>query len=328
MKRDQTKNLVTAGLFLAFGLILPYVTSHMFGIQGTVLLPMHIPVLLCGLICGPVYGALSSIMIPVMSSLLTGMPAVYPMLPIMAMQLLTFGLVSGLLYKKRELPIYPSLLLTMVSGWIVYGIMFSLLMLVSGDIKALSVTAALVQGIPGLVVQLTLIPILVNAVSRYQKNTNIQSSETKKDVAEATISNAVKIIKEHRASCVVIKDSSIVHMAEGKGVAPLLSLYTEQPEKLEGVVVIDKIIGKAAAMILVQGEAAGAYGLVMSAAAKDYLDQYQIKADYELCVDMISNRDQTGICPIERSVLEIENAEEGIEAIRATANELKRLQSA
>jgi thiamine transporter ThiT len=116
MKKGITYRIVLSAMLIAVGLILPYITAHAFGMQGTILLPMHLPVFLIGFLCGPQFGAIGGIIIPVLSSLLTGMPPVYPVLPFMAGELFTYGLVSGLLYKKAKLPLYPSLLISMVCG--------------------------------------------------------------------------------------------------------------------------------------------------------------------------------------------------------------------
>ena len=78
--RAMTKTMTTMGLLMAVGLILPYATSHAFGIPGTILLPMHFPIFLMGMLCGPLWGIVGGLLVPLLSSLLTGMPAFYPML--------------------------------------------------------------------------------------------------------------------------------------------------------------------------------------------------------------------------------------------------------
>ena len=84
---NKNQKLAITGLLLAIGIILPFATAHGIGIPGTVLLPMHIPVLLCGLLCGPAYGSGLGLVLPILNSLLTGMPVLYPMAPIMTAEL-------------------------------------------------------------------------------------------------------------------------------------------------------------------------------------------------------------------------------------------------
>lgn len=312
--QTKTNQLVTAGLFVALGLILPYATGHAFGVPGTILLPMHIPVLLCGLICGPKYGAASGLVIPVLSSVLTGMPAFYPMLPIMAVQLIVLGLVSGLIYRQMKRPLYLAIIAAMTAGWALYGLTFSVLMLAGGGtLKALSVTAAIAKGVPGLIIQLTLIPILVAALNRFR------SGKQQADLPAADpFETAKQLIKSGEASCIVIQEGAIIHTASGRGVSPILKLYRGEPEKLAGAFVVDKIIGKAAAMILLLGKATAIYGEVMSAAAYQYLTERGVDAQYGRCVDVITARDEKGICPIEKSVLEIDDPNEGLVKIQET----------
>jgi niacin transporter len=88
---------------------------------------MHIPVLLCGLICGPLPGAFLGAILPVLNTALTGMPAVYPTLPLMTVELAIYGLVSGFMQTKTPLGnkkwgIYPSLIIAMLAGRAVYGL--------------------------------------------------------------------------------------------------------------------------------------------------------------------------------------------------------------
>lgn len=107
----NTKQLVLAALCVALGVVLP-VAFHSIPNAGSVLLPMHIPVLLCGLVCGPVYGLLSGILTSLLSSMITGMP---PMayLPSMLCELAAYGLAAGVLRRfvrtgKRPLDLCTS----------------------------------------------------------------------------------------------------------------------------------------------------------------------------------------------------------------------------
>ena len=323
MIKNKTHRIVTAGLFVAIGLVLPFFTSHAIGMPGTTLLPMHLPVLLCGLLCGPLYGALSGIVIPVLSSILTGMPPIYPMLPIMLVQLFTMGLISGFLYQRIKLHIYISLLASLLAGWALYGLTFAVLTLIgNGSLRALSVSGAVIQGIPGIIIQLILIPVIMSVIKRYfASESPTPSINTNPD---GVLAEALKSIDSGRISCVIIKDGSIIHTADGRGVSPLLKIYANQPEILNGAFVVDKIIGKAAAMVLVLGHVKRVYGVVMSVAGREYLDKRGIKAESGRCVDVISNRDRNGICPIEKSVMDIDDPQEGLKVIGSTVANLTK----
>ncbi len=159
----KTREITTLGLFLALGLILPYVTSHAFGIPGTVLLPMHLPVIIIGFLYGPMIGFILGLIIPTLSFLLTGMPSVL-MLPIMLVELSLYGFTCGLMYKKLKLNIYFSLVIAMVVGRLGYLSILYLLTNVLGIAafgKIASVVTAITVGIPGIIIQLVFIPLMV-----------------------------------------------------------------------------------------------------------------------------------------------------------------------
>jgi hypothetical protein len=269
-----------------------------------------------GFLCGPLYGFLCGLIIPALSSALTGMPAAYPMLPIMLGELATYGLVSGLLYQKtshlrKRLAIYPVLLTAMVCGRIVYGLIFSILMLAGGQLKALSVWGAIATGLPGIVIQLILIPSVVMALEHGMGRRKMDS-----------LQSAINLIKEETATCVVMKDHKIIKTISGQGIAPVIDLYEQGV--LKDAFVADKIIGKAAAMIMVLGGVKEVYGKVMSRAGKEYLESRGVKVSNGQCIDMISNRAGNGICPMERTVMEIEEPAEALAALKETLATLRK----
>lgn len=313
---SKSRVTVLSGLFVAIGLILPYLTGHAAALPGTVLLPMHLPILLCGLLCGPQAGLLVGIATPILSTLLTGMPAPYPMLPILLLQLPAMGFLAGLF--ARRLPLYPALLLAMAGGWAAYGLGFSgLFLLAGGAPRALSLTAALYSGIPGMALQLVLVPAIVKLLQR------ATPGEAPAAPQPDALAEAKALLSAGAATCVLLKNGSILHQTAGPGVSPLLRLYLETPDLLRGAVVVDKIIGKAAAMLLHLGGAAAIHTVAMSAPAKEYLEAQGIPFTYERCVDVIKNRTRDGICPIERSVLEVDDAEAGLAIIQETLQSLR-----
>ena len=127
--RTKTERLTVTGMLIAVGIILPFATSHGFGLPGNVLLPMHIPVFICGLLCGPLFGTAAGILLPLLNCILTGMPAPYPNMPLMICELCVYGLISGLLFcktplGKRKIGVYVSLLSAMICGRAAYGLAF------------------------------------------------------------------------------------------------------------------------------------------------------------------------------------------------------------
>ncbi|WBW96808.1 ECF transporter S component [Oceanirhabdus sp. W0125-5] len=167
----RTSNLVKASLFLALGLILPFI-FHSTGVPGQVFLPMHIPVLLCGFILGPQYGVMVGIVTPLLSSLLTGMPPLFPIGVSMIFELATYGLVGGYLYRNRKINLYISLIISMISGRLISGIMKYILMVGTGKAFVLKgfLIASFVTCIWGIVIQFILIPLILSLYNNHIKH--------------------------------------------------------------------------------------------------------------------------------------------------------------
>ncbi|MCL2409003.1 MAG: ECF transporter S component [Oscillospiraceae bacterium] len=169
---SQIKNLTLAAMFLAIGLTLPLLIGQV-QILGAALLPMHIPVLLCGLICGWKYGLGVGLILPIMRSLIFGMPPMFPVAYAMTFELAVYGLVIGLLYGKSRwqciVALYRSLIIAMIAGRIVWGAaMFVLLVGIRGGTFTFYafITGAVLNAWPGIVIQLILIPVLMVALNR------------------------------------------------------------------------------------------------------------------------------------------------------------------
>ena len=179
MTDNKTKKVILSAMFIGIGLVLPFLTGQIHGI-GKMLLPMHIPVLLCGLICGWQYGLLVGLILPLFRSVLFSMPVMYPNAIGMAFELATYGAVSGLLYKEKKgvLRLYISVISAMISGRIVWGVMKAILLGMSGEAFTLNmfVSVALFEAIPGIILQLILIPVIISAVE-YSKNNKEKTNE-------------------------------------------------------------------------------------------------------------------------------------------------------
>lgn len=314
MFKTRIQRLTVTGMLIAVGILLPFTTSHGFGVPGTVLLPMHIPALLCGLVCGPLYGAVCGLILPALNSVLTSMPASYPMMPIMAAELTVYGLVGGLLYHKTRIGtwkfgVYIALPVAMLSGRIAYGLTFGLLLLISGQCKVPTVWAAIVTGIPGIVVQLLLIPGILLALRGGQARAK-----------QASIRSALRLIEQDTVACAVIFGDVIARTERGRGIGPILKLHDEG--ELKGAYVVDKIVGKAAAMIMTHGGVQGCYGVTMSRAAKEWLGAHGVEVACGKLVDVIINREGNGLCPMEQTVQNINDEAEAIEAVRQKRAEL------
>lgn len=168
--KNNVQKMTAAGLCLALALLLPFLTGQIPQIGG-MLCPMHLPVLLCGFLCGTPYGLAVGAIAPLLRNLLFGMPPLYPTGLSMALELATYGAVSGWLYpkmkKKGYAGIYISLISAMIFGRIVWAVA-RMVMMVGGAPFTLAIFLAdgFVNAIPGIIVQLILIPVLLRAVEK------------------------------------------------------------------------------------------------------------------------------------------------------------------
>lgn len=167
-QETRTKRLAAAGVCLALCMVLPLLTGQIPQI-GRALGPMHIPVLLCGFIAGPFYAAIVGFVAPLLRFMVFGMPPLIPTGAAMCFELATYGLVSGLLYKKlpqKTAFIYLSLVAAMLSGRVVWGVARVLLVGLAGAPFSfeLFIAGAFIDAIPGIVAHILLIPVVVMAL--------------------------------------------------------------------------------------------------------------------------------------------------------------------
>lgn len=162
------KSIITA-VCMALCVVLP-MAFHAIPNAGSIYCPMHIPVLLCGLVCGWQYGLLCGLIGPALSTLFTGMPpAAY--LPSMMVEIAVYGTMSGLMMnlmhaKKTYADLYISLAVAMLSGRIVGGIANALIF-ARGDYSLTAwASGYFITSIPGIIIQLVLIPSIVFALIR------------------------------------------------------------------------------------------------------------------------------------------------------------------
>ena len=169
--KDMTKNLTLSAMFLALGLVLPLLTGQIPQI-GSMLLPMHLPVFLCGLICGWQYGGVIGFVTPLLRYVIFGMPVLYPTGLAMSLELMTYGIVAGLLYAISKwqcvVALYRCLIIAMLAGRVVWGVTEVILLGLSGDSFTWQAffAGAFLNAVPGIILQLILIPAIMLALHR------------------------------------------------------------------------------------------------------------------------------------------------------------------
>lgn len=156
----RTKKIVYGGLLTAVGLVLPQ-AFHIFGEgAGMAFLPMHLPVMIAGILIGPCCGGLIGLIVPLVSSILTGMPPV-PKLYFMLVELAAYGIFTGIFIRKMN--VYLTLLCSMISGRVLYGLSLIIGVKLLGfqfPFASLGAfLAGIVSGIPGMILQIAVIPL-------------------------------------------------------------------------------------------------------------------------------------------------------------------------
>jgi uncharacterized membrane protein YesL len=162
MEMYSVYRLVASAVCIAFGVALP-VVFHMAGTMGIVFLPMHLPVLIAGLFLGAEAGFFTGVITPLLSSLMTGMPPLMPMLPPMAAELGAYGWIGGYLYEKRKLPLLVSLAGAMIAGRLAgTAVVWTIALFVQIQLTpAAYLKGAVLTGLPGIIIQLLVVPLLV-----------------------------------------------------------------------------------------------------------------------------------------------------------------------
>lgn len=166
----NTKKLTLSALFLALGLVMPFLTMQIPEV-GSMLLPMHIPVLICGFVCGPSWGLIVGFLTPLLRSVTFGMPPMMPTAVCMAFELATYGLVAGLLYgklKKNVVNTYVSLVGAMLAGRVIWAVVALIVYAAMGSAFTFQMflAGAFLNAIPGIVLQIAVIPILIVALRK------------------------------------------------------------------------------------------------------------------------------------------------------------------
>ena len=164
-KQNNLVNLALAAMFLALAYVMPFLTGQVPQI-GSMLCPMHIPVIVCGFVCGAPWGLIVGFAAPLLRSLTFTVPAVFPNALAMAFELATYGLISGILYRifpKKKGYIYCSLVIAMIIGRLVWGaVQFACIGFDASEFGFSAFWAgAVVNAIPGIILQIVLIPVII-----------------------------------------------------------------------------------------------------------------------------------------------------------------------
>lgn len=167
---SPARRLTFAALMLALCLVLPFFTGQIPQI-GAMLCPMHLPVLLTGFACGWPWGLAVGLVAPLLRSLTLGMPPLFPTALCMSCELAAYGAAAGALYRRlprKKSAVYAALLLSMAFGRLIWGAVRWLCVGLGADVFGMAAfwAAAVVNALPGIVLQIVLLPPLVLTLER------------------------------------------------------------------------------------------------------------------------------------------------------------------
>ena len=168
--KSTTMNMVLAAMFLALGIVMPFITGQIPEV-GSMLLPMHLPVLVCGFVGGWKYGMMVGFVVPLLRSVMFGMPPLMPTGLCMAFELAAYGACTGLLYgrlPKNMISVYVSLIGAMVIGRVVWGLVCVPVYGIMGNVFSVQVflAGALLNAIPGIILQIAVIPVIIMTLKK------------------------------------------------------------------------------------------------------------------------------------------------------------------
>ena len=130
-------------------------------------------------------------------------------------------------------------------------------------------------------------------------------------------------ILDGKAGCVIIKKGKIIHDENGRGIAPILDIYRQHPDKMKDAYLVDKVIGKAAAMVAICGKVEYVHAELICDSAVEILEKHNIEVTYTKRVKDILNRRRNGLCPMEKTVLNISDPASGVTALEAAVAKMR-----
>ena len=147
-----------------------------------------------------------------------------------------------------------------------------------------------------------------------------------KSAEKYAVQMARQKILDGKAGCIVIKYGDIIHEENGRGIAPILDIYRQYPGKMKRAFLVDKVIGKAAAMVAICGKVKAVHAELICDSAVEILNRHGIRVTYTKRVKDILNRRRNGLCPMEQTVLNICDPAEGVKALEIAVAKMKAAQ--
>lgn len=140
------------------------------------------------------------------------------------------------------------------------------------------------------------------------------------------LQQANQLLKDNSCTCIILKNNEIIYKSSYIGVKPLLMFLNEHAylDETDKLILIDKVIGKAALLLAVKCKIYKIYTPVISQEALSAAEYYNIEWEAEKIVPRIINREGTGKCPIEASVSDTVDLDQALVNIKGAISELMK----
>lgn len=157
--KSSTRQIALVAVFIALAVLVPMV-FHAIGL-GAMFLPMFLPMLLAGFFLNPVYAGLVGLVGPVISSLLTGMPPLLPVTPVISAEGFALGFVAASLYQLKKFPSWFCVLMALLAERIILVLVIFLFAPLFGLPPQAFSVGILLTSLPGIFLNLFLVPLIV-----------------------------------------------------------------------------------------------------------------------------------------------------------------------
>lgn len=138
------------------------------------------------------------------------------------------------------------------------------------------------------------------------------------------LGTVTEILRLYEASCLIFSGMELIYTSPHSGVKPLLEFLkldqTVYPK--ESLVLLDQVTGKASYLLAVYLGIKTIYTPLASLMAIDAARTHNTILHYETSVPFIMNRDKTSLCPLEASVLLVEDPDDALSVLTDTIHRL------
>lgn len=135
---------------------------------------------------------------------------------------------------------------------------------------------------------------------------------------------AKRQIDEMDSAIVIVKDGAIIYESKAKGITPLYTAYTTMKVALEGATVVDRVTGRAAAMLGIGANIKQLHTKLLSERAIELLEASDVSYTYDVLTPYIKNRTKTDTCPVEKLSKGVTDVEVLVKRIKGFLEEMSK----